>query len=84
MASAKRLSGSVGNTAALRQVALDAYIKAHQEAIAISGRLEPLPNPRDIDIGGVKIPREIAKHIGRWGIPVPVDPNGFKKPGEVW
>ena len=48
------------------------------------GEMTPLPKVRAVEIGNVEIPPEIARHIGRWSIPVQFDPAGLKRPEERW
>lgn len=80
-----RVSQRLKATESARQTALRAYIEAHRQLMEMrGGDMTPLPKVRAIEVGNVEIPPEIAKHIGRWSIPVPFDPAGLKRPEESW
>lgn len=80
-----RISSSAQGTEAARKTALRAYIDAHRQYMEMrGGEMVPLPSVREVKIGNVTIPPEVARHIGRWSIPIPVDPAGFKRPEERW
>lgn len=84
MGNKRPLSQVVRNTDTLRETALRAYIEAHQQYAERYGGMAPLPMVRSFRVGNVEIPPEIARHIGRWSIPIKVDPRGMKGPGDRW